>query len=108
MTFKLSTLLLLVTIVGLGVAWALDHHRLVDENKRLNAEAADYFSNWVSQSAPIRARDFPADGPSWGVYQVDSPKDRAAYLETFGHALPHSDIRQFGFSSANSWGSTRQ
>jgi cell shape-determining protein MreC len=43
MRFRLSTLLLLTTVIALAVGWVFDRKRLLHEIGELNAECADYF-----------------------------------------------------------------
>jgi hypothetical protein len=88
MKYRLSHLLLVMALVGMGLGWWLDHVRLSRANARLNAEAAELFLRWTASqhSGGFTSLDFP-DGrlPEARTYDFTKPEDRAAYLEAYGH-----------------------
>ena len=91
MKYSLSTLLLIIALVGMGIAWWLDHNRLSRANERLNTEAAELFDNWTisHHSNGFSASEFPnGELPPNRVYQFTKPEGRAAYRETYRHLLP--------------------
>ena len=91
MKYSLSNLLLLIALVGMGIAWWLDHDRLSRANERLNTEAAELFDKWTfsHHSNGFSASEFPnGELPPNRVYQFTKPEDRAAYIETYGNLRP--------------------
>lgn len=82
MKFRLSTCLLIVTVVALCVGWYCDRQRLAQQNLRLNAECAELFQ---SQTEVIDVTTDPWPLHRTGrvsrkiLFDATDPADRARY-----------------------------
>jgi cell shape-determining protein MreC len=84
MRFRLSTLLLVTTVIALVIGWVFDRNRLVQENRQLNEECADYFrrqpeviqiknDHWLLNQTFVQSEKL--------LYDASDPEDRRNYRE---------------------------
>jgi hypothetical protein len=81
--FSIANLMLAIALIAVAIGWWCDHRRLSEANGRLNAEAAELFTQHTMGSS-ISSINFP-DGklPPNRVYTFSDPEDRAAYAKTY-------------------------
>ena len=83
MRFRLSTLLMALTTLAVALGWIADRHRLLEENRTLNAECTDFFR---ARTELVAVDDWPIHytmrpPPKWTMYDATDPEDRKNYRE---------------------------